>query len=224
VIYRTFDHPQNDIPTNLQYLRTLLSELDILKQLCNHRVHMISPSCSSDSPDPFENLDVEINLLVKCYMFVLRQTIQRVFRLVFLLRVPLKFDKVRSPICDASKDEKFSDFIEGISCDRYEYDKEILFALNKAKDIFIVARMLRNSIKSLPAPFYVMVTNGHDIMITCPLNKQQTEDKLLQYLSWRKWVEYVQETMFLTLPGRILSEAVSTLTEIADLVENKLGD
>lgn len=162
-----------------------------------------------------EYTDVKLNLYFKSYVFILRQVFDKIFLLIFLLKVPLGFSKVKNSLPKAS--ENYCNFIEKLvskGIKSYDYDKDILAVLEKYSDLFIMGRQLRNSLKKYGR--FTVIIYDEKAKIICP----RIEDKALNFLKKKMTVEKAKVKNFIIEP-EFMYDSITQLKDIVTIAKNK---
>ena len=160
--------------------------------------------------------DVKLNLYFKCYVFILRQVFDKIFLLIFLLKNPLGFSKVRNGIPNASIN--FCNFIESLvnkGKKSYDYEEDILAILERYSDLLIIGRQLRNSLKE-NGRFTILITNDK-ADIVCPITKKK--DKALNFLKKKLSVKVDKVKYFIVEP-EFMYDSITQLKDIVSIAKN----
>jgi hypothetical protein len=228
--------PKDDINSNITRLNIFLSELNQLKDLFYSRLDEKLKELEDHEnelekkgiPKPIfsmnqlsdEYSDIKLNLYFKCYFFILKQAIDKILHLIYLSRDQLGFEKVNNSIPDASKPKSFSTFIKNLAENKYDFDKDILNILDENRDLLIITRILRNSLK-IQGTFRVIIINGKEVTIVCPVLKRDKDDKTMNLLKTKLSVE-LKDLKNLTFGRSFVEQSFFSLNEIIKILNNKL--
>ncbi len=220
--------PKDDVNSNLIRLRIFKSELRIVRKKFYSRLRLIMKReddfyKNSGIPKPVFSMkqlsddfaDVELNLYFKSFLFIYRQFIEKVFRIIFLLKPRYENKKAKIKIPDASRPGKFSKFIDNLLNNKYEYDNEILEILIKYSDLFILSRILRNTLK-LQGTFNTLFINNKPIIV-CPILAKDKKDKTLKLLKNKLSVE-LDKLKNLTMSPGILDDFIKSTEDLEKIL------
>ena len=223
--------PEDNVKSHLSRLKIFKAELNILRSMFYNRLRSIQQVEQeffekNNLPKPVldiqqlsgEETDPESNLYFKSFLFIYRQYIEKVLRIIYLLKDKYENKKAKITICDASQSDKFRKFIENLLADNYEYDDEIISTLKKHSDALILSRLMRNSLK-LQGTFNVLFING-DVRIICPLLAKDKKDKTLPLLK-TKFSTPFNEMRNLTMNPGILDLFVNSTDDLLNVLEKK---
>ena len=187
-------HLQDDLLSNLFRVRIFANELMELYNLFNSRVDEVNKRESKvfediGWPQPVMLMrnfggrvtDVQLNLYFKSFVFISRQSVEKILRSVYLARETLEHKSAAHKICDGSSPERFMKFIINVLEDKYSYDADVISMLKKHALTFIGLRMLRNNLKTL-GTFNVVLLNKKPIIVIRLLEKDK-QDTAYKYLS-----------------------------------------
>jgi hypothetical protein len=226
---------EDDIRSNCVRLGVLIEELKELATLFEDRIDELLAErrqkrtewVRAGLPEPsfsFEQLtdewiDVRANLYFKCYLFVARQLMDRILRLLFQLKGILEPPNPRYALGDASRGNKFAGFIRDLCDDRYQYDPDVLNFLKENRDFLIITRLLRNSLK-VQGTFRVIIVDNKDVTIICSHRLCDRQDSTIDYL--KRPFSAPRERLngiFLDVPW--IRAHLSVFAQMAELVNRK---
>jgi len=187
--------PRDDINSNIDLIKLLIKELSLIYDLFLKRLNELKSEDiieNKDIPKPnfffrsfeYDFSDVTLSVLFKSYLFIIRQAIEKIFRVIYQSRQILGYDKVKNSIPDLSKSSNFGKNFEKLLKDQYDYDNDILNLLKKWSDIIIVTRIIRNALKT-QASFKIWIIyheNKREVKIICPLLPRERNDPTLRLI------------------------------------------
>lgn len=225
---------RGDIKSHIERLELFLAELEVLKTLTFKRYRFLLDQIENEEkrlqakgiPLPIFSMhkysdyfaDIEANLYTKCYFLVFRQSIERLLKIIYLLKPHLEPPDVKHSICDGSNSRNFTRFIENVVSGVYQYDEDIMKIIDIHRDMFIVSRVIRNSLKT-QGTIKVLIINKK-ISILCPIQKREREDKTLKLLRTPLSVS-IEELKNFTMEPEFLDQILDSLKGLTQVVKAK---
>ena len=221
------------IETDLVRLRVFSRELGLLREQLDSRLAVLrriqnQPIVGPQGPVPEWDFaftrfggartDPGANLAVKSFFFVARQAIDQSLHIMYLVRDELGSRRDGYHLPDGSRSKAFATLYEGIMENRYDYDGDVLDALRRHRDVFIIVRMARNLLKSL-GTFDVHLINGEPSIVIPILAETRRKDKTLQYVE--RLTVPVEDVRNFTCDALFLKHCHRVLTGFGRLLEEK---
>lgn len=224
--------PKDDIPSHLLRLRIFVNEIAEMLALFDKRIESLNEQENKvfeelGWPQPVflmkqlagEMTDIQLNLYFKSFLFIARQAIDKLFRLIFLAKESFEPKKVRSSICDGSRPENFMKLIQNILDDKYEYDTDLLYLVKENIHLLATLRALRNNLK-VQGTFNVILQNKKPSIIMHILKKDK-EDKGYPLFSGSTLTETISESLVKIDPN-LMKETINFLSQFGQSFEEKL--
>ncbi|MHA1231917.1 MAG: hypothetical protein ACTSPQ_14855 [Candidatus Helarchaeota archaeon] len=226
--------PRDDVNSNIELIKLLIRELELIYSLFLERLNELNKDDIFEKagiPKPnfyFRNFehdfsDISLSVFFKSYLFIIRQAIEKIFRVIYQSKEILGFDKVQNPIPDLSKSGHFSKNFEKLLLDQYDFDKDILNLLKKWSDIIIVTRIIRNALKT-QASFKVWIVNIEgkiEVKIICPLLPRERKDPTLKLIKQKMSVSLDKLKNFVLEPS-IMESGIMMVKEFYKMFILKL--
>ncbi|APF20867.1 hypothetical protein Calab_1032 [Caldithrix abyssi DSM 13497] len=226
--------PRDDIYSNIELIKLLKRELELIYNLFLKRLNELKKEDvfeNEDIPKPnfyfrsFEHdfSDVTLSVLFKSYLFIIRQTIEKIFRVIYQSRKILGYDKVQNPIPDLSKSGHFGRNFEKLLKDQYNYDYDILNLLKKWSDLIIVTRIIRNALKTqaLFKVWIINIENKREVKIICPLLPRERKDPTLKLIK-QPMSASIEEIKNFILEPSIMGTGIEMIKEFYNLFVKKI--
>lgn len=224
--------PKDDIASHLIRLRIFVNELAEMSSLFEKRVEAIKEQENKvfeglGWPAPVFSMhqlagdmtDIQLNLYFKSFLFIARQAIEKLFRLLYLAKGHFEPEKVKHSICDGSIPENFMKLVKNVMDDKYEYDAELLQLIKDNIHLLVTLRALRNNLK-LQGTYNVILQNGKANVIVHILKKDK-EDKGYPLFVASPLAEQISETMVKINP-KVMKETINLLSKFGQGFESKL--
>lgn len=224
--------PKDDIPSHLLRLRIFVNELVEMKSLFDKRIEVINERENKvfeeiGWPQPVflmrqlagDMTDVQLNLYFKSFLFIARQAVEKLFRLLYLAKDYFEPNKVKHSICDGSKPENFMKFVHNIISDKYEYDAALLDIIREKIHLLVTLRALRNNLK-LQGTFNVILQNSKASVIMHILNKDK-QDKGYALFIESPLSEQISDFMVKINP-ELMKETINLLSKFGQTFESKM--
>lgn len=224
--------PKDDIASHLLRLRIFVNELAEMSSLFDKRLGTVKDQENKvfeelGWPAPVfsirqlagEMTDIQLNLYFKSFLFIARQAIEKLFRLLYLAKIHFEPQKVKNSICDGSKPENFMKLVQNIIDKKYEYDAELLYLIKDNIHLLVTLRALRNNLK-VQGTYNVILQNGKASVIMHILNKDKQDKGYLLFIA-SPLTEQISELMVKINP-EIMKETISFLSKFGQEFENKL--
>lgn len=166
-----------------EIVKVLSKELNFLAEKIFVRLELCSSLGDISLPKPilrfgFDN-DLELHLYTKCYFFIYSQWMKKIFKITHLI-YPEK-------IPDGSLDDGFSKYIKWLRSGQYDFvDKKIISILKENANSFILARDIRNSLKTV-GNIKTTLFDGSSVFIIFPCKTFGQSTK--QYLD-SEWTRF----------------------------------
>jgi len=228
----SYDQPREDIPSHLLRLRIFVNELAELASLFDKRIEEVNKRenkifADLGWPQPVvllrqlggEMADIQLNLYFKSFLFVARQVIDKILKLLFLARDRFEIKKAKYKICDGSRPENFPKFAQGVIEDKYEYDSELLSLVKENLHLLAVARALRNNLKT-QGTFNVTLLNGEASIVVHILD-QDKKDKSYGLFVGSPLVEMIGKSLVKVKP-KLMNDVVNFASKFGQAFEKKL--
>jgi hypothetical protein len=152
-------------------------------------------------------------------LFVARQVIDKILKLLFLARDRFEIRTAKHKICDGSKPENFTKFARGIIEDKYEYDSELLSLVKDNLHLLAVARALRNNLKT-QGTFNITLLNGVASIVVHILDKDK-KDKSYNLFVSSPLVEMIGKSLVKVKP-ELMKDVVNFASKFGQTFEKKL--
>jgi hypothetical protein len=225
---------KGDLKAHLERLELFIAELEVLKTLTFKRYHFLVDQIENDKkklidkniPPPVFSMhqfygsyaDIEANLYTKCYFVVFRQAIERLLKVIYLMKSHLEPADVKHSICDGSNSRNFTRFIENVVAGVYQYDAEVLNIIDVHRDMFIVSRVIRNSLKTQGTVKVVIIDKK--VSIRCPIQSRERADRTLNLLKTPLSVE-IKNLKNFTMDPEFLDQILESLKGITKVLKLK---
>lgn len=224
--------PKDDIASHLLRLRIFVNELAEMSSLCEKRLEIIKQQENKafeeiGLPAPVfsirqlggEMTDIQLNVYFKSFLFIARQAVDKLFRLLYLAKNYLEPKKVTNSICDGSKPENFMKLVQNIMNDKYEYDAELLHLIKENIHLLATLRALRNNLK-VQGTCNVILQNGKANVIMHVLKKDK-QDKGYPLFIASPLSEQISELM-ISIKPELMTETIDLLSKFGHMFESKL--
>ncbi|MBT3297916.1 hypothetical protein HN385_03255 [archaeon] len=226
--------PDESIKANLIRLNIFLKELGWLKESLDNRINEVVKEqqdifVNTSKPDFFYNnlsgelTDMKINLFVKSFFFIAKQSIDKIFRIIYQIRDEIKIDNGEYNLPDVSNSGRLKKFIENLIEGKYDhYNSELIFLLKEKRDLFIVSRCIRNQLKYFGNFLVFNVNNKIDIIIQLGENYFHKEP-IIKYLSNAEDIDYSHLSNF-TLNNNSLNQTINDIASFYNLLTKIITD
>ena len=224
--------PKDDIPSHLLRLRIFVNELVEISSLFEKRLRSLKEQDNTvfeeqGWPAPGfsirqlagELTDIQLNLYFKSFLFIARQSTEKLFRLLYLAKGYFEPKKVKHSICDGSQPGNFMKFVENLRNDKYEYAPALLSLVKDRIHLLVALRALRNNLK-VQGTCNVILQNGVPSVIMHPLKRDQEDNGYSLFLA-SPLAEQIYVHMVKINP-EIMKETINFLSAFGQEFENQL--